>query len=148
VLFKKLQLKSVGPALLFAEPAAFAVHSSLLGDRIERSLDRIDACVFALAFARSRVDVVSIAQQLAARWHQDDPFWIAYPKQSSKRYQADFNRDNGFAAMGEVGFEAVRQVAIDDDWSALRFRRVAFIGAMRRDPQRALTEEGRRRTRS
>jgi len=27
----------------------------------------------------------------------------------------------------ESGFDCVRQVAIDDDWSALRFRRIEFI---------------------
>jgi hypothetical protein len=26
-----------------------------------------------------------------------------------------------------LGFDTVRQVAIDDDWSALRFRRVEYI---------------------
>jgi len=28
-----------------------------------------------------------------------------------------------------LGFETVRAVAIDEDWSALRFRRVEFIKA-------------------
>jgi hypothetical protein len=31
------------------------------------------------------------------------------------------------------GFDSVRQVAIDEDWSALRFRRTGYIG---RTPKR------------
>ncbi len=42
--------------------------------------------------------------------------------------------------MGAVGFEGVRQVAIDEDWSALRFRRVEYIKRMTRDPKRAMTK--------
>ena len=36
-------------------------------------------------------------------------------------------------------------VAIDEDWSALRFRRAEFIKAMKRDPSRAGSETGRAR---
>jgi hypothetical protein len=31
--------------------------------------------------------------------------------------------------MRSLGFDALRQIAIDEDWSALRFRRVEFIKA-------------------
>jgi hypothetical protein len=37
--------------------------------------------------------------------------------------------------MGEAGFEPVRMVAIDEDWSALRFRRAEFIKNMTRPEQ-------------
>jgi len=37
----------------------------------------------------------------------------------------------------------VRQVAIDEDWSAVRFRRVASIKAMQRDPKTAMTARGK-----
>lgn len=53
---------------------------------------------------------------------------IAYPKQSSKRLQGEFHRDNDWALLRAAGFDTVRQVAIDEDWSALRFRRLAYIG--------------------
>ena len=47
--------------------------------------------------------------------------------------------------LGKAGFESVRIVALDDDWSALRFRRVEFIRTMKRDAKRALTMTGRKR---
>ena len=45
------------------------------------------------------------------------------PKGTSKRYKSEIHRDTGWQAIGQAGFEPVRAVAIDEDWSALRFRR-------------------------
>jgi hypothetical protein len=36
-------------------------------------------------------------------------------------------------------------VAIDEDWSALRFRRVEHITSLKRDPSRVLSASGRTR---
>ena len=68
---------------------------------------------------------------------------MVYPKGSSKRVRCDFNRDTGWQALGDVGYEPVRQVAIDGDWSALRFQKAVYIQTMKRDPDRALTAAGR-----
>jgi hypothetical protein len=46
--------------------------------------------------------------------------WIAYPKAGG--LGTDLNRDRLAALMGDRGAQPVRQVAIDDVWSALRFR--------------------------
>ena len=54
----------------------------------------------------------------------DAVVWFAYPKGSSKRYKSEVNRDDSWASVGQEGFEPVRMVAIDEDWSALRVRRV------------------------
>jgi hypothetical protein len=71
--------------------------------------------------------------------------WFAYPKGTSKKYKSEINRDNGWQILGELGFEGVRGVAIDEDWSALRFRRVEFIKAMNRDKKRAMITQGKAR---
>lgn len=47
--------------------------------------------------------------------------WVAYPKSSSKR-KFDINRDSLGPVVQAHGWRPVRQVAIDDLWSALRFR--------------------------
>ena len=46
--------------------------------------------------------------------------WVAYPK--SGQLGTDLNRDVLAARLTEEGVRPVRQVAIDDVWSALRFR--------------------------
>ena len=46
--------------------------------------------------------------------------WVAYPK--SGQLGTDLNRDVLAALLTDEGVRPVRQVAIDDVWSALRFR--------------------------
>ena len=53
--------------------------------------------------------------------------WFAYPKGTSKRYACEFNRDAGWGVIRAAGFDSVRMVAIDEDWSALRFRRLEYV---------------------
>jgi hypothetical protein len=55
--------------------------------------------------------------------HQDDltkpaTFWVAYPKGN----RADINRDSLWPIVAEYGMRPIGQVAIDEVWSALRFR--------------------------
>lgn len=46
--------------------------------------------------------------------------WVAYPK--AGQLGTDLNRDRLASLLADRGVRAVRQVAIDDVWSALRFR--------------------------
>ncbi len=141
-LLKKLQWDGLGPVLLRSAPDDVAQRLADAGAPVVAS--PVSASL-AVLFAMTKAEVVELAAAICPQWIADKPLWLAYPKQSSKRYRADFNRDTGFAALGEFGFEAVRQIAIDDDWSALRFRRVEFIRSLKRDPRRALSAEGKRR---
>jgi hypothetical protein len=53
--------------------------------------------------------------------------WAAYPKKSSG-IETDITRDRGWEALYDAGLRPVRQIAIDDAWSALRFRRPEHVG--------------------
>jgi hypothetical protein len=57
-------------------------------------------------------------------------FWISYPKKTAKT-DTDISRDEGWEVVTDAGFETVAQVAIDDIWSALRFRPAAEVGKRR-----------------
>ena len=46
--------------------------------------------------------------------------WIAYPK--AKQLGTDLSRDVLWRLVKPLGIQPVRQVSIDDTWSALRFR--------------------------
>ena len=46
----------------------------------------------------------------------------------SKLCRGLFNRDSEWRVLSEAGYETVRMVAIDEDWSALRFRKSEFVG--------------------
>lgn len=101
---------------------------------------------FALGFVFTQAEVNALATELAKRAEGDAILWLAYPKSTSKNYKCDFNRDTGWALLGTLGFEGVRQIAIDEDWSALRFRRVEFIKTLARDSKRAMSMAGKDRT--
>lgn len=144
--FKKLNLKDQAEILVLNAPESFNTELTLLDQvAVRQSLDSIRDIVFSLAFVTRQDEVDSFARAIAEKAAGDAIIWFAYPKASSKKYTCEFNRDTGWAMLGQLGFEGVRQVAIDKDWSALRFRRVEFIKTMVREKQRAITEEGKKR---
>ena len=136
--FEKLNLKDQPEVAVLNAPLSFEPELSwLTGRRVVRELADVATVRFALAFAARRAELDALAAALALRADGDAVLWFAYPKRSSRRYRADFDRDHGWDLLGEAGFEPVRQVSIDEDWSALRFRRVEFIHARGRDAKRA-----------
>jgi hypothetical protein len=52
---------------------------------------------------------------------QGGHLWMAYPKQSGS-IMTDISRDKGWEPLFKLDLLAVTQIAIDSDWSALRFR--------------------------
>jgi hypothetical protein len=144
-IFRKLNLKGDGAVHVIDAPTSFEPELAEVGATtpVERSLDGVTGATFAMAFATRQHEVDAFAEAVARATEGDATVWIAYPKGSSKRYTCEFNRDSGWTSMGAAGFEPVRQVAIDEDWSALRFRRVEFIAKLTRS--RAVTEQGRAR---
>jgi hypothetical protein len=146
--FSKLNLGSRTALTVLGAPASFdAVLATLDGATVRRSLRGEAPIEFALAFVTTQAQVNDLSARLSARMPGDALLWFAYPKQSSKRYRCEFNRDTGWAAVGAAGFEPVRQIAIDEDWSALRFRRVEYIKKLTRSETRVLSPAGRARTR-
>ncbi len=146
--FAKLNLKDQAAILVLNAPESFEPElAALSGVGVHRRAADLKTVAFALAFVTKQKDVDAIARSLAKKAAGDAVIWFAYPKGTSKRYTCDFNRDTGWAVLGQLGFEPVRQVAIDEDWSALRFRRVEFIKTLTRNTLRALTKAGRQRVR-
>lgn len=94
---------------------------------IHSHVDSVADCDFWLVFATKKAEVDKLAPQIVKRAKGDAIVWFAYPKGTSKKYKCDFNRDNGWDKLKAAGWDTVRAVAIDEDWSGLRFRRVEFI---------------------
>jgi hypothetical protein len=146
-LFRKLNLGAIDRIVVVDAPAAFEPELARLeGVAVARKVPRAGAIAFALVFATRLAEVEAAVAALAPRMPGDPILWFAYPKATSKRHRCEFYRDTGWAALGAAGFEGVRQVAIDEDWSALRFRRVEHVKSLQRDPSRALSETGKART--
>ena len=127
IIFNKLNLKSQTEILVLNAPESFEPELAALNNvTIRRNAGDVKEIAFSLAFVTRQKEVDAIARRSPGSERRCD-MWFAYPKGTSKKYQCEFNRDTGWAALGAAGFEGVRMVAIDEDWSALRFRRVEFI---------------------
>lgn len=143
-IFKKLNLKDQTEIVVLNAPASFEPELTALAEvNVQRKVQGVKALNFALAFVTKQAEVDALAAALAKRAQGDALLWFAYPKGSSKQYKCEFNRDTGWAVLGELGYESVRMVAIDEDWSALRFRRTEFVKTMKRAETRALSAAGK-----
>jgi hypothetical protein len=146
-LFKKLNWKGESPLIVVNAPESFAPElEELQGVTILSAPEPNQPIHFALTFVTTQADLDHWSSTLTAQAEGDATLWFAYPKRSSTNYICEFNRDTGWHTLGAAGYEGVRQVAIDADWSALRFRRVEYIKALTRDPSRAGTTAGKERT--
>jgi hypothetical protein len=144
-IFKKLNYRDQSVLHILQAPESF--HSAMQEMRafttIKTELPPTEPSAFLLAFVTRQDEIDTLAPLFAEALQGDGLLWFAYPKGTSKRYQCDFNRDTGWAILGQHGFEGVRQVAIDEDWSALRFRRAEYIKTMQRAEKRAISEVGK-----
>ena len=126
--FAKLNLKDHREILIVDPPSSFERElEALAGIAVVRDPERIAKVDFALLFATTQAEVDRLSAMVDGKLQGDAILWFAYPKGTSRKYRCEFNRDSGWSVLRDHGFDTVRQVAIDDDWSALRFRRVAYI---------------------
>lgn len=83
-----------------------------------RKLEALGEATTALLFvddaASARVLLDTHRDELA----RPSAFWVGYPKAN----RADINRDSLWPILVEYGMRPIGQVALDDVWSAMRFR--------------------------
>jgi hypothetical protein len=126
--FEKLNMKDQREILVLNTPESFVPElASLREVTIHRTLRASGPIHFCLAFVTRKSEVDALSVPIAERAQGDAIVWFAYPKGSSKKYKCDFNRDTGWDVLKATGFETVRAISIDDDWTGLRFRRTEFI---------------------
>jgi hypothetical protein len=128
--FEKLNWKDQQEIVVLNAPESFEPELAQLSvAKVGRNLSPVKETSFLLAFVMRKSEVDSLAPQIAKRAKDDAIVWFAYPKGSSKKYKCDFNRDTGWDALICLGFETVRAIAVDQDWTALRFRRSEYVKA-------------------
>jgi hypothetical protein len=119
-----MSTKTVAEKLLLRPGSAVwlsdATRGALIGPLPDgvRRVDGPDVATTAIVFADS---AASLREMLSAyRDHLSGPsiLWIAYPKGG----RADINRDTLWPILADYGMRPNSQVALDDVWSALRFR--------------------------
>jgi len=126
--FEKLHLKAQGTIVVLNAPSSFETELATLdGVKVMRDAKRATSIEFAIAVATTQNQLDLASTVLTEHAIGEAMVWIAYPKGTSKRYSCEFNRDSGWTVLRNAGFDTVRMVAIDNDWSALRFGRIEFI---------------------
>jgi hypothetical protein len=144
-LFNKLNFKDHPSILSINHPDSFLPELKAMAyvTNMVESISKLKSISFAIVFATKQAEVNKAAEQIAKKAEEDAVLWFCYPKGTSKKYKCDFNRDTGWEKLGKLGYEPVRAVAIDEDWSALRFRKAEHIKTMTRSF--AMTEEGKKK---
>ena len=147
--FGKLNLKDQKQILVLNAPKSFEPElKALRGVNVLRDLKGVDEIEFSLAFVTKQQEVDTLGKAIARKAEGDAVVWFAYPKGSSKKYKSEINRDSGWKVLGDAGFEPVRMVAIDEDFSAVRFRRVDFIKTLTRGKEHRMSAQGKARAKA
>ena len=144
-IFKKLNYRDQDKIYVINAPKSFDKETDGMQTItvLKTTIGAAKEVEFFLAFVTKQNEVDDLTKKVAPIIKGDGLLWFAYPKGSSKKYKCEFNRDNGWNELGKYGFEPVRMVAIDEDWSALRFRKAENIKTMRRGF--AISETGRKK---
>ena len=119
-----MSTKSVAEKLLIKPNTTIWLSHAAHLARIEplppgvRVVDRMEQATLALVFADAAASARAILTAHTEQLARPAIFWVAYPKAN----KADINRDTLWPILAEYGMRPIGQVAVDDVWSALRFR--------------------------
>jgi hypothetical protein len=103
---------------------------------VDRTIDPRYPYRYMILFVKSRAEVEHITPVALHNLTADGVLWYCYPRKTSKKYSADIDRDHGWNALTNSGFQGVRLVQIDEDWSAIRFRNIKYIKSSKQDTPR------------
>ena len=88
-----------------------------LPDGVEMRRQMADATT-AVVFAPDSASLRMVLDEHRDHLTKPAAFWVAYPKGN----RTDINRDSLWPILADYGMRPITQVAVDDVWSALRFR--------------------------
>jgi hypothetical protein len=132
---RKLGMNPGMRALIIAPPPGYLKLLAPLPDGLTVSSRAAGNYPFVQVFATRLSEISRFARRLSKHAAQNALLWISYPKKTSK-VQGTLSRDVIREAMSAAGWRAVSIVAIDEVWSALRFRPVIQVGSrLRRSPR-------------
>ena len=120
---EKLGLKAAGALLLFAAPPGVEALLGALPEGATVVKDPAAPCRLTLVFARNCSELVRHMPRAIAALAPGGALWVAFYKKSSGQ-KTDLDRDTIREHAMTLGLRAVSIIAIDAQWSALRFKTV------------------------
>ncbi|OGO38306.1 MAG: hypothetical protein A2W35_18790 [Chloroflexi bacterium RBG_16_57_11] len=126
-LIKKLRLAAGQKALVLNAPAGYLQSLGELPAGITLSTQAEGTFDFVQLFVKDQAELERFGPGAFQAVKYDGLFWLCYPKQTGK-IKSDLNRDILWKLVEPSGFSPVMQIAIDETWSALRFRPTEKVG--------------------
>jgi hypothetical protein len=118
---KKLRMAPREKILILGAPKDYLKKLSALPEGASLHTTPDGTYKFVHLFVKSIEELNTLGPVALRAIEYDGLLWISYPKKTSK-IKTDINRDQGFESIINEGLEGVTQIAIDETWSALRFR--------------------------
>ena len=115
---ERLQVK--GDRRIAVLNAPLAVSDALGAERPRTPAEQADVVVL---FVADRAEFDMLLDDAVKATRPDAIFWLAYPKLTSS-LAGDLNRDIIHRVCLDRGLKTVSQIAVDNDWSALRLKRL------------------------
>ena len=126
-LTQKLQLKSGQRMVVLNAPTGYVDQLSSALDGVDLTADENVEHDAVLLFVNSLAEAEERVPDAIRAIKSDGLVWVAYPKGASK-IKTDVNRDRLWQAVEPMGWRPVRQIALDEVWSAMRFRPAEHVG--------------------
>jgi len=126
-LAEKLQIKAGQGIAVLNAPAGYLDKLAAELEGISVSAQTTGPSDALLLFVNSLAEAAQWVPDAIRAVKVDGLLWVAYPKGTSG-VKTDVNRDRLWEATKPTGWRPVRQVALDDVWSAMRFRPAGQVG--------------------
>jgi hypothetical protein len=126
-LASKLLIKPDSRVLLLNAPIGYAKKLEPLPAGATLTDKRGGTANVVIAFVRDSAELKRLSPSFGAL-EEDAVLWVCYPKGGTKA-GSDLNRDILHAAMEKHELTGVSLVAVDDTWSAMRFRAPEDVGS-------------------
>jgi hypothetical protein len=120
---EKLLVKPGKTFLLIGAPTSFEKTLGALPGGAQVLHDVSEPADIIQLFAKSRAELERELPRLKQLLNPGGALWITYYKGTSKQ-KTDINRDSIAEYATSIGLEGVAIISVDDDWSALRLKRV------------------------
>ena len=127
---QKLLIRDGQRVALVDPPAAGAALLGTLPSGVTIEASASAGADVVILFVRDRAALEAWWPTVAAAVRPSTVLWLGYPKRGHG-VATDLTRDHGWAPVHASGYDPVTQVAIDDTWSALRWRRDPALRAAR-----------------
>jgi len=120
-LAKKLQIKPGKQWLLFNAPAYYLTLLEPLPEGATVSYEAKGSFDGAQLFVKNSTELIETLKIVVPVLRLDSVFWVIYPKKSSG-IVSDLEMMSSWDELGKYGYGGVAAAAVNETWTALRFR--------------------------